>query len=431
MIDGTVHVIGAGIAGLSAAVRLVDEGHRVVLHEAARAAGGRCRSYLDQTLGLAIDNGNHLILSGNDAACDYLVRIGSLALLNGPGSAVFDFADLGSGERWQLRPNSGNVPWWLLDGKRRVPRSRFCDYLSPLGALWATAPVSLAEVMVCSGSLYERLWHPILLAGLNTDPPEGSALLAGALLRQSFGAGGGACRPLIATGGLSSCFVEPALAYLSARNSSVRLGERVRGIEFADERAVSLNIGADCTPLADDDAVVMAVPPKAAQELLPGLVAPDEFRAIVNAHFLVTPRPDQPMILGVINGLTEWLFAYPDHVSVTISAADRLLETPREVLAAEIWREVAALSGLGPEMPRWQIVKERRATFAATPIQDAKRPSAQTRWANVVLAGDWTQTGLPATIEGAVRSGYRAALTIAERRREAMPRPRVGARGRP
>ncbi len=429
MIDGTVHVIGAGIAGLSAAVRLVDEGHRVVLHEAARVAGGRCRSYLDQTLGLAIDNGNHLILSGNDAARDYLARIGSLALLNGPGSAVFDFADLRSGERWQLRPNDGCVPWWLLDCKRRVPSSRFRDYLAPIGVLWANAAASLGDVMVCSGPLYERLWHPILLAGLNTDPPEGSALLAGALLRQSFGAGGKACRPLIATGGLSSCFIEPALAYLSARKASVRLGERVRGIEFAEERAVSLDLGTDCTLLADDDSVVMAVPSKVAQELLPGLVAPDEFRAIVNAHFLVTPGPYQPMILGVINGLTEWLFAFPDHVSVTISAADRLLERPRDHLAAEIWREVAALSGLGPEMPRWQIVKERRATFAATPMQDAKRPSARTRWTNVVLAGDWTQTGLPATIEGAVRSGYRAALTIAERRLETTSRPRVGARG--
>ena len=144
-----------------------------------------------------------------------------------------------------------------------------------------------------------------------------------------------------------------------------------------------------------------------------------------------TSRPSQPIILGVINGLTEWLFAYPDHISVTISCADRMLDTPREILAAEIWREVAALSGCGPELPPWQIVKERRATFAATPAQDAKRPSARTRWTNVVLAGDWTQTGLPATIEGAVRSGYRAASMIAERRVEAMPQIRIAASGAP
>jgi hydroxysqualene dehydroxylase len=426
----TIHVIGAGIAGLSAAVRLVDEGHRIVLHEAARAAGGRCRSYQDQALDLVIDNGNHLLLSGNHAAHDYLARIGSLASLKGPGSAVFDFADIKSGERWRLRPNDGRVPWWLLDNRRRVPGTRLREYLTPLGTLRATPAASLGEVMSCCGPLYERLWHPILLAGLNTNPLEGSAMLAAAMLRETLGAGGKACRPLIATGGLSSCFIEPALAHLAARNAPVRLGERLRGIDFAEERAVSLDLGAGRTVLAESDAVILTVPPWVAQELLPDLVAPDEFRAIVNAHFRVTPKRNQPMILGVVNGLTQWLFAYPDHVSVTISGADRLLDRPREMLAAEIWREVAALSGLGPELPPWQIVKEKRATFAATPMQDAKRPSARTRWTNVVLAGDWTQTGLPATIEGAVRSGYKAASIIAERRVEAAPHIRIAAGGR-
>jgi len=245
-----------------------------------------------------------------------------------------------------------------------------------------------------------------------------------------LGAGGKACHPLIAAGGLSACFIEPAIAHLAARNAPIRLGERLRGIEFVEDRAVSLDLGADRTPLTKDDTVILAVPPWAAQELLPGLAAPDEFRAIVNAHFRVAPRPGQPMILGVVNGLTEWLFAYPNHVSVTISGADRLLDTPREALAAEIWREVAELAGFEPQLPPWQIVKERRATFAATPTQDAKRPIANTRWTNVVLAGDWTQTGLPATIEGAVRSGYRAASIIAERRTKA-PRIRIAAGGKP
>jgi hypothetical protein len=126
----------------------------------------------------------------------------------------------------------------------------------------------------------------------------------------------------------------------------------------------------------------------------------------------VTPAPGQPAILGVVNGLIEWLFAYPDRLSVTISNADRLIDRPRDELAAEIWREAAALSGLPTELPPWRIVKEKRATFAATPAQNAKRPSSRTRWDNVALAGDWIQTGLPATIEGAVRSGYKAAAII-------------------
>ena len=99
---------------------------------------------------------------------------------------------------------------------------------------------------------------------------------------------------------------------------------------------------------------------------------------------------------------------------MTISAADRLLDTPRETLAEQIWREVAVIAKIDSPMPRWQIVRERRATFAATPSQDAKRPRPQTGYRNLWLAGDWTATGLPATIESAVRSGHKAAQLVGE-----------------
>jgi uncharacterized protein with NAD-binding domain and iron-sulfur cluster len=116
--------------------------------------------------------------------------------------------------------------------------------------------------------------------------------------------------------------------------------------------------------------------------------------------------------MGVLNGVVEWIFAFPNRLSVTISAADRLLDTPREELARQIWHEVAAVAQLPQTLPPWQIVRERRATFAATPEENAKRPGVETAWSNLYLAGDWTDTGLPATIESAVRSGHRAAARI-------------------
>ncbi len=143
--------------------------------------------------------------------------------------------------------------------------------------------------------------------------------------------------------------------------------------------------------------------------MLPDLVAPDDFRGIVNAHFKIAPPRGQPPLLGMVGSLAEWLFAFDDRLSVTISGADRLMDDSRESLAERIWAEVAAATGLPAALPPWQIVKEKRATFAATPAQQARRPGATTRWRNLFLAGDWTATGLPATIEGAIRSGYRAA----------------------
>jgi len=120
-------------------------------------------------------------------------------------------------------------------------------------------------------------------------------------------------------------------------------------------------------------------------------------------------------MMGIINGTTEWVFAFPGRLSVTISNADRLMEVPRAMLAQTIWQEVSRAVGIAAELPPWQIVRERRATFESTPEQNARRPGPQTRWSNLLLAGDWTATGLPATIESAIRSGYRAATLVGGR----------------
>ncbi|MBV9079010.1 MAG: FAD-dependent oxidoreductase [Methylobacteriaceae bacterium] len=413
MSQGTVHVVGAGLAGLSAAVRLVQGGRRVVVYDAAKQAGGRCRSYHDATLGLTIDNGNHLLLSGNRGALDFAELVGGRGALTEAAEARFDFADLRSGERWTLRPNAGRLPWWIFVPARRVPGSRARDYLGPVGILRARPDATIAQAMACAGPLYRRLWEPVLLAALNTEVPGASAALAAAILRETLGAGGEACRPVIATGGLSAAFVEPALAFLKGRGASVRLGTRVRSIERDGDRATGLVLADGPVEIGPDDAVIVAVPAPVAAELLPGTSVPDEHRGIVNAHFRVLPPAGFPPLLGIIGGTAEWLFAYPDRLSVTISAGDRLFETGREEIAGRVWAEVATLTGLPADpMPAWQIVKEKRATFAATPANAAKRPRPRTRWANVALAGDWTDTGLPATIEGAIRSGSVAATVL-------------------
>src|SRR5271170_2758537 len=240
---GTVHIIGAGLAGLSAALKLSARGEHVIVHEATAFAGGRCRSYHDAALGMTIDNGNHLLLSGNHAALDYLRGVGAEQRLVGPAAAEFPFVDLASGERWTLRFNDGRLPWWVFDAGRRVPGTRPLDYLPLARLLWADPGKTVGEIIACEGPLYRRLVEPLVLAALNIDPPQGSAKLAAAVVRETLAAGGRACRPLIAREGLSPTLIEPALAWLSQRGAQVRLEHQLRAIRFGTGRADALDFG--------------------------------------------------------------------------------------------------------------------------------------------------------------------------------------------
>ncbi|HKS61853.1 MAG TPA: hydroxysqualene dehydroxylase HpnE [Xanthobacteraceae bacterium] len=404
----TTHIIGAGLSGLAAAVRLTERGERVVVHEAAGQAGGRCRSYHDPQLGMVIDNGNHLVLSGNHAALAYLEAIGAADRLTGPDAAEFAFVDLATNERWMLRINDGVIPFWLFDADARPPGTRLGEFIA-MGKLLIPTGKPMGQVIDCSGPAYDRFLHPLMLAALNCDPAEGSTTLAARIMRESVMLGGKACRPRIARDGLSHALIEPALTYLETRNVPVRFGKRLRAITFAGGKAASLDFGDETITLTLGDRVIVAVPPVVAGSLVPDLTTPTTSRAIVNAHFRLDAPAHLPPMIGLLNATTDWLFAYPGRLSTTTSGADRLLDLSREELAATIWQEVAHVAELPPELPPWQVVRERRATFAATPEENARRPGAGTAFGNLYLAGDWTDTGLPATIEGAIRSGNTAA----------------------
>ena len=258
--------------------------------------------------------------------------------------------------------------------------------------------------------------QPVLLAMLNTPPESGSARLTSAVLRESLLRGGKASMPRIAHPSLAAAFVDPAVEWLSARNAPVILGKRLRAVISEGDRVTALDWGARSDPVAEDEAVILAVPPWVATSLLPGISAPDAFHAIVNGHFATTAPASAPPMLGLLGGNAQWLFAFGDRISVTVSAADAIVDQEREELARRFWEDIQRAYGFTAEMPRWQIVKEKRATFAATPEQDAKRPPSGTRWRNLFLAGDWIKTGLPATIEGALRSGEVAAQLVSGRR---------------
>jgi hydroxysqualene dehydroxylase len=409
-----VHVVGAGLAGLAAAVQLQRRGAQVVLHEAAAQAGGRCRSFYDRTLGTTIDSGNHIVFSGYGATLNYLRAIGAADELVGPAQAEYPFVDLATRARWTVRLSAGRLPLWIFDPATRVPNTNPGDYLSLAPLLFAKPGRTMAQTMRCDGVLWDRLLRPLFRTVLNVEPREGSAELAAAFARETFAAGGAACRPLTARNGLSSALVDPALRLLQHGGAAIRLGSRLDEIVFAGHGRVSaLNFADERIELEPGAGVVLATPAPVAQKLVPGMQAPNRFTAKLSVHFAVEVPFGVPPVTALLNATAEWLFAFDERLSVTVNCADGLIDKPHEALAQEIWAEVAQAANLPREpLPPWLVVAEPQASFAARPDQEMRRPATRTCWNNLTLAGDWTATGLPATIEGAIRSGQKAADTL-------------------
>ena len=408
-----VHIVGAGMSGLAAAVASAERGIRVHLYEASSQAGGRSRSFHDARLDRTIDNGNHLLLSGNSAVMNYLGTVGATGGLTGPARAAFPFVDIRSGERWCVRPSRGPLPWWILRKDRRIPGTSARDYAKVLRIACARSSETVHACVGNTGMLYERFLEPLGVGALNTPAHEGAANLLWPVLRETFAKGEKFCRPRMARLGLTETLVQPALAWLRRQGTSIHFSHRLRAIRVERNQACALGFGHVSVPLERHHRLILAVPPQVASGLLPSLTVPTGHCAIVNAHYVLArpaPQPFGHSFVGVIGGTAQWIFLRGDVASVTTSAAASLARRGNEELACEIWQDVAKALYMAPApKPLCRIIKEKQATFRQSPDNLRRRPKTNTDIPNVFLAGDWTDTGLPATIEGAVRSGFAAA----------------------
>ena len=422
-----IHIIGAGLSGLAAAARLVDQGAIVILHESAGHAGGRCRSFYDKTLERDIDNGNHIIMSGNHAALDFLKRIGSHDALTGPVDASYPFVDVKSGARWRVTINDGLFPSWVFDPKSRVPDTKVFDYVKAAAIAFAGKNQTVADLVDKEDILYKRFWEPLTLAVLNTTPDRGQAQLLWSVIRETFLLGGKASRPLAAKQGLGPAFIDPAVAHLKAKGAEIRFNARLRAAEFSDGRISALDFGEEKIAISEGDEVILAIPPSRLKQIVPDVDPPGDEASILNVHYRTrhavpaTPLGDSPFI-GMISSDAQWAFVRDDVVSLTVSASHAIGmdDVPNQKAADDMWRETQIALNLG-NMPyeAVRVIRERRATPDQSPEAAQKRLKPETEWRNLTLAGDHTATGVPATIEGSIRSGDRAAAIVSKRRRTA------------
>jgi squalene-associated FAD-dependent desaturase len=421
-------VVGAGYAGLAAAVELGTRGIAVTVFEAGRILGGRARRL--EVDGLALDNGQH-ILSGAYRETLRLMRLVGVdadqALLRLPLALIYP---------GKLRLAAPRLPaplhlaWALArargaTGAEKLGAMQFMNCLKT-ARFELHRDISVAELLDdhSQHGVFRRLvWEPLCVATLNTPAERASARVLLNVLRDTLGARRAASDLLLPRVDLTRLFPEAAAEFLHSRGGEVRTATRI-GTISRDGSGFALGSAAQ----GSYSHVVVAVAPQHLAGLVEGLPELAEIRAAVAAFdyepiltcYLAYDESVtlQAPMLGMDGGLTQWLFdrgrcgGPPGLLAAVISARGRHLELDHEALAAKVSAETAALLGR-PLTPRWtRVIEEKRATFACTP--NLVRPPCDTPLPGLYLAGDYVASDYPATIETAVRSGVRCAELIAK-----------------
>jgi hydroxysqualene dehydroxylase len=399
----TVTIIGAGVAGLAAAVAASAAGWAVRLHEASPEAGGRCRTVTAPD-GTRHDNGTHVLLGANRAALAFLRRIGAYDRWVEPEPDGLPLVDLADGRTARV----GLTPGSWLRPDRRPPGLGLAD-LWPLAALAMPGRDRPLGVRVKPGPLRRSLIEPLTVAALNTPVAEASSARLGAVLRGLMRPGAG--RLLVARDGLTDGLVAPALAHLARAGVSVALGDRLRAVEHDGRTATALVFADRTVPVDPGARVVLALPPRALARLLPDLPVPIEHEPIVNLHY--GWGAPGPRFIGLLGARAQWALVRPEGTSVTISAGTEALADDPGDLSAMVWDELCrALPAAGVATPPAAVPAVRRVVERFATVRQAAGPSPRPPHRpldNLCLAGDWLDASLPATIEAAVRSGVAAA----------------------
>lgn len=431
---GRAFVLGGGIAGIAAALELCARGRAVVLLEARGWLGGRVFSREDERLGGLRDNGPHVALGCYDAFRGLLRELGTEVAFRAEPTLTVAYAD-SNGRRSTLRlprlPVPLAMPWALLclPGLSINERARALWGLA--GCLAGARPADSLETWLARwrqhGGPRRFLWDPLCLAVMNAPAARVSARLFLQTMRQAFTGRAGRAAIWVPDRPWSAIVGDPALRVLRARGADVRLGVRVAGLEVVDGRVARIATASETITVDADDLVVSTLP---WHRLAPCLPPDDPLAAglrtlrgapIVSVYFAVDhdpPLPDAPLVALVDGDPFHFLVRRPSEgtrrFAVLAGGADALDGVAVSVILARACEQLARhFPGLRVDPAHGRVVKEARATVLVEPgAQPRPRCGAHPVVTNLRLAGDWCDTGLPSTMEGAALS---ARLALAGR----------------
>ena len=411
-------VIGAGYAGMAAAVELAAAGRQVEVFEASRVLGGRARAApID---GFSVDNGQHILIGAYSETLRLMRAVGAdpdVLLRRTPLRFEFPGEFLMSAPRL---PAPLHTAFALLLARGLDWREKWAAIRLVQGLRadqFRIEPDVTVTTWLNSNKTPSRqrrlLWEPLCIAALNTPADRASAQVLANVMRDSLGGSRSASDMLLPQVDLSALFPDPAAEFLARHGGAVHSGHRVSSLR-PEGGAWRID---DAGPFTQ---VVLAVAPYHLAVLVPELgqrVAHFDWEPIVTSYLSYPEwvRLPQPM-LGVDAGLAQWLFdrgalcGQDGLIAAVISARGRHLDLPKAELEGRIHREIARLVSDLPAPLAVQTITEKRATFACVP--NLQRPPARTEFPGLWLAGDYVESDYPATLEAAVRSGVTAAQAV-------------------
>jgi hydroxysqualene dehydroxylase len=435
-------VIGAGFAGLSAAVRLTKNGARVLVLEARARLGGRATAFPDRETGELVDNGQHVLLGCYTDTFEFLRDIRAADRVRLEPQLAVTMIDR-RGRRSRLSCPSLPPPFHLLAGIMDWDALSWSDRLSVLGmvaplrnarramqpgsSVKAASPGETVEAwLIRNGQtprIREMLWDPLALAALNQSPQQAAAPVFARVLAEMFGDDPRGAAIALPTQPLEAMYGEPARDFIESRGGTVRMGTPAR-IRVQDSRVAAVEAAGEQWPA---DRVIAAVPWFAIGELFDAPPEPlaallDRARRMSSSPIVTVnlwfdrPIMDEPFI-GLPGRAMQWVFdkrlllgEKTSHVSMVASGAAAMVSLTNDELIAKASGELLeAMPELRDvRLTAAAVVREPRATFSLA-VGQPVRPSTETPVRGLLLAGDWIDTGLPGTIESAVRSGHRAA----------------------
>ena len=416
----SIHIIGAGLAGLSCAINLLKKKDRkIILYEASSLFGGRCRSYNEKDFNCLLDNGNHLIIKAYKNTFNYLKRIDAHKELLSNSKTFYPFIDIKKKEVWNVKPYSFILPWWVFLKSCRPANISFLDFIKSLKLFFAKKNETVSDLLKKDSLIYKRFWKPFTIAVLNTHPNEASARLLRKVIIKTLFFSNNPLKPFIAKKSLSDSFIKPAVKKILNQAGKINCNTRLKKIIFKNDFAEKMVFNKNTIKIGKNELIVLAVTPNIASKILPNLKTPKKTNCILNIHFKLNQKhkkiklPDGSFFVGVVGGVVDWIFKKKNILSITISAANYLNNFNNHKISEIVWRDVKKTFNLDKTIkPKYKIIREKMATFVQNPEEIFRKPKMQTKYKNIFLAGDWIDTGLPATIEGAITSGYNAASYI-------------------